>query len=108
LNWVIRLNDQTLAGYVQATARSDGTAYIAYELHSRYWRQGIATKAVTAVIDELSARYGAHTVIAVLKCDNYRSMAFLRKLGFSEASAAVADQHRDGTDESVMVRRVVA
>lgn len=46
LNWVIRLPGGKLAGYVQATALPDRTSYVAYELSSQYWRQGIGTSAV--------------------------------------------------------------
>ena len=52
LNWVIRLSAGAdagrLAGYVQATVLPDGHALVAYELHSRHWRQGIGSAAVRA------------------------------------------------------------
>ncbi|MEN3113135.1 GNAT family N-acetyltransferase [Uliginosibacterium paludis] len=57
LNWVIRLRCGALAGYVQATVLPDRSALIAYELNSRYWRQGIGSLAVSTVLDELHANH---------------------------------------------------
>ncbi|MBS0320383.1 MAG: GNAT family N-acetyltransferase, partial [Proteobacteria bacterium] len=73
LNWVIRLPDDVLAGYVQATVLASGDAYVAYELGSAHWRQGIASAAVEAVLAELAATYGVQRAHAVLKAANYRS-----------------------------------
>ncbi len=103
LNWVIRLSDGKLAGYVQATVFQDGSAYVAYELNSQYWRQGIGSSAVQAVLQELRDQYGVATFIAVLKAHNYRSEALLRKLGFLPASDEQAAQHRGESDELVLV-----
>jgi [ribosomal protein S5]-alanine N-acetyltransferase len=47
LNWVIRLPSGELAGYVQATVTETSRAYVAYELASRFWRQGIGSSAVS-------------------------------------------------------------
>jgi len=103
LNWVIRLPGGKLAGYVQATVFQDGSAYVAYELNSHYWRQGIGSTSVRAVLQELHDQYGVATFIAVLKARNYRSEALLRKLGFVPASAQQTAQHRDEPDELVLV-----
>jgi len=103
LNWVIRLPGGRLAGYVQATVFQDGSAYVAYELNSHYWRQGIGSTSVRAVLQELHDQYGVATFIAVLKARNYRSEALLRKLGFVPASAEQTAQHRDESDELVLV-----
>jgi ribosomal-protein-alanine N-acetyltransferase len=103
LNWVIRLPGGKLAGYVQATVLPDCTAYVAYELNSQYWRQGIGSSAVRAVLQELQDQYGVATFIAVLKATNYRSEALLRKLGFVPAGEEQAAQHRDEPDELVLV-----
>lgn len=104
LNWVVRLPSGILAGYVQATVLQSGVAYLAYELNSRHWRQGIGRSAVRAMLDELHCQYGVEHFVAVLKASNYRSEALLRSLGFSPAAAAEQARHRDDIDELVMVR----
>jgi RimJ/RimL family protein N-acetyltransferase len=103
LNWVIRLPSGALAGYVQATVNADRSAFVAYELHSRFWRQGIGSRAVSAVMEELRHAYGATDILAVLKTRNFRSMGLLRKLGFVPTSDERAAQLRDEPDESVFV-----
>lgn len=90
LNWVIRLHDGGLIGYVQATLRSDGSAGIAYELASAYWGRGFASAAVTAMIDELIASYGVRRLNAIAVRRNHRSLRLLERLGFA---VATPDEH---------------
>jgi RimJ/RimL family protein N-acetyltransferase len=92
LNWVIRLPTGALAGYVQATIAPDGTAQIAYELASRFWRQGIGSAAVTGMLAELAASYGVSSFVATLKQRNYRSLALLSSLGFERRRLADGDE----------------
>ncbi len=106
LNWVVRLRGRELIGYVQATVMPGSRALVAYELNSRYWRNGFGSEAVTTMIDELDATYGVNTVVAVFKSRNDRSRGLLRALGFSPASAQEAQSLNAETDESVMVRKV--
>ena len=108
LNWVIRLPSNKLAGYVQATVLPDRTAYVAYDLNSQHWRQGIGSSAVRAVLQELHDQYRVATFIAVLKAKNYRSEALLHKLGFVPASDEQAARHRDAPDELVLVKSALA
>ena len=103
LNWVVRLPTGELAGYVQATVRSDAVAHVAYELASPYWRQGIGSSAVRAMIGELASHYEVHTLLAVLKARNHRSLALLEHLGFSRASPEQAAATEAEQDEWVMV-----
>lgn len=104
LNWVIRIADGTLAGYVQATVLPTGVAFVAYELASRHWRQGLGSAAVNALLEALHADYAVHTYVAVLKARNHRSEGLLRKCGFVPASAEDLRAYRDEPDEAVMVR----
>ena len=108
LNWVIRLPSGALAGYVQATIARDRVAHIAYELGSAFWRQGIGSAAVSAVLVELAATYGVCTVAATLKSRNYRSAAFLRSLGFSEQSPGALSGFAHAPDELVMYKQIAA
>ncbi len=104
LNWVIRMPSGDLAGYVQATVTRESIAYIAYELASRFWRQGVGSAAVGAMLDELGANYRVTTFVAVLKGRNLRSAAFLGHLGFvPECPAALAPIGAE-PDELVMYK----
>ena len=105
LNWVMRLPNGQLAGYIQATVLRDNTALVAYELNSRHWRQGLASSAVQTMLEELSGHYRVQTFVAVLKATNYRSSGLLRKLGFAPASDQLATKFKDDPDELVMVKR---
>jgi [ribosomal protein S5]-alanine N-acetyltransferase len=104
LNWVVRVSSGELAGYVQATVRPEGIAFVAYELNSKYWRHGIGSSAVQGMIDELRSQYGVKECVAVLKTRNYRSMGLLEKLGFLQATHDQSARYRDEPDESVMVK----
>jgi RimJ/RimL family protein N-acetyltransferase len=108
LNWVIRLPTGELAGYVQATVPASGASRVAYELNSRFWRRGIGTSALTAMLDELSSAYAVHTFVAILKAANYRSVGLLERLGFSIASLPQEEELRTEADELVMIKTVRA
>ncbi len=103
LNWVIRLPDDGLAGYVQATVLPGHQAYVAYELASRHSRKGIGSAALGAVLDELSAGYGVQRALAVLKLGNFRSRGLLSKLGFATIRSELAPWPAD-VDEIVMAK----
>jgi ribosomal-protein-alanine N-acetyltransferase len=104
LNWVVRKTTGELTGYVQATVLPSGCAYVGYEFSSRYWRQGLGSSAVAAVLDELASVYQVHTVVAVLKTLNYRSMGLLRKLGFAPCPAERTAEFEAEADESILLR----
>ena len=100
LNWVIRLRDAQLIGYVQATVLPTSRAGIAYELASKYWRRGYGLEATTAMLAELEVRYAVREFTAVLKRANYRSHGLLTRLGFSLALDAGSIE-----PDEVMMRR---
>lgn len=104
LNWVVRLPDGTLAGYVQATVMPSGTAYVAYELASRFWRRGIGSTAVAMMLEELREHHGVTRHAAVLKARNHRSLGLLRKLGFEPAGSEETAALGAEPDEVAMVR----
>jgi len=106
LNWVIRLPSGRLAGYVQATVLLESTAFIAYELASRFWRRGIGSVAVATVLQELVSTYEVHTCIAVFKTRNFRSEALLRHLGFASEPPAGRAPVPVEPDERVMYKQV--
>jgi len=105
LNWVIRLPSGELAGYTQATVQTDGVAYVAYELASKFWRRGIGSNAVSAMLQELASEYDVHTFLAVLKARNYRSLALLKHLEFHPGSPANVPDVSLEPDEVVMHRQ---
>lgn len=102
LNWVVRLPNSALAGYVQATIAADGHAAIAYVFSSAYWGRGLAREAVAAMMAELVGHYGVHRFIAVLKRDNLRSSRLLEHLGFARGSAEQHVAHTIEPDEMLM------
>ncbi len=106
LNWVVRLPSGELTGYVQATVTNQGFAYVAYEFASQYWRRGIGSASVGAVLDELAANYAVRTVIAVLKARNFRSVALLQHLGFTDALPAGLSHIKCEPDERLMARPI--
>lgn len=106
LNWVIRVPSSRLVGYVQATVRADGQAYIAYVLCSAFWGQGIARRAVEVMIDELIGHYGVCTLWAIFKTPNVRSRRLLERMAFSEAPQEWLVQHSVELGESLMYRHV--
>jgi RimJ/RimL family protein N-acetyltransferase len=103
LSWVVRLREGELTGYVQATVMQVGYSYVGYEFSSRYWRRGIATAALRAVLQELADRYSVHRAVAVLKAANCRSLALLHKLGFAPVSEEASARFQPEADEIVLL-----
>ena len=99
LNWVIRLPTGPLAGYVQATIKRDRTAHVAYELASKFWRQGIGGAAVSGMLEELETTYRVCEFVATLNDRNYRSLGLLQSLGFENKGS-------NDSGEIVMCRKV--
>ncbi len=108
LNWVLREPGGELIGYVQATVLADGQAFVAYVLGSAHWGQGLAFEAVTALLAELVALYGVHTVWAAFKRANVRSRHLLERLDFAAATAADRQRWAVEADEDLMQRRIAA
>lgn len=106
LNWVIRLPNSRLIGYVQATVYPGGHAAIAYELGSAWWGRGLAQQAVQAMLGELVERFGVRHVSAVLKQENHRSQRLLERLGFAMASPAEHARREVERDEHLMLREL--
>lgn len=84
LNWAVRISNQDLIGYVQATLHDDGRTFIAYEFSSQHWGKNLAFEAVTAMLLELREHYQVSELTAILKQKNHRSERLLRRLGFRE------------------------
>jgi RimJ/RimL family protein N-acetyltransferase len=105
LNWVVRIPNGQLTGYVQATILENGASYVACEFASRFWRQGIGSAAVRTMLVELASSYGVHTFVAALKTMNFRSNGLLTYLGFEPAGADQAALYDyDPIDEVVLLK----
>ena len=87
LRWAVtRQGDDTVLG---TCGYHDITAYhhraeIGYELNSAYWRQGIMSEAVRAVVRFGLAEMGFHRIEANVDPKNPASANLLRKVGFIE------------------------
>lgn len=106
LNWVLRLPGGALCGVVQATVLADGQAWVAYQLASAHWRQGIGSAAVRAMLQELADHHGVHTAVVALKAANFRSAALLRHLGFQPGLPAESNLGPIEDDEIAFHRRL--
>ncbi len=104
LNWVIRLADGGLIGYVQATIEPDGRAAVAYVLSSNYWGRGLARHAVEAMMVELAGHHSVRGFYAVLKQSNQRSLRLLERLGFTLALPGQTEDFQIESDEMLMRR----
>jgi RimJ/RimL family protein N-acetyltransferase len=105
LDWAVRVDDQRIAGYVQATLHPGDTAYVSYEFASAFWRQGIGSAAVQRMLEELVTTYSVTKFVAILKSANDRSSGLLHKLGFIAGTADEAQTHGATSDEIALVRR---
>lgn len=103
LNWVLRLPDGALAGYVQATVTPDGQAWIGYVLSPAHGGRGLATQAVDAMARHLAEAWGVRRLLASVEAANTPSIQLLERLRFAEA-AAEAPHRGLGPSERLFVR----
>jgi [ribosomal protein S5]-alanine N-acetyltransferase len=92
LNWalVLREGDTNAVGFVQATVQQDHHAWVAYQVATALWGQGLATEAVRAMVEHLVSRYAVTQCMATVDQRNERSWRLLERLGFVRADAAQA------------------
>ena len=87
LNWVLRRREAgDCIGSVQVTVLADASAFLAYELGSAFWRQGLAGEACAAVLQVLRADFGVQRVVAEVDTLNEASIRLLERLGFTRAA----------------------
>jgi len=86
LNWVVMpAGEPAPAGYVQATVKPGGDAWVAYVLGRAHWGRGLARGAMQAMLPHLAECYGARRCLASVEAANLRSLHLLDRLGFSLA-----------------------
>ena len=84
-NWIIRRNaDRSCVGTIQASieATLPGRALIGIMIFRTCMRQGLATDALTCVLDCLFGRYACHAADALVDTENTASLRMLAGLGF--------------------------
>jgi RimJ/RimL family protein N-acetyltransferase len=92
LNWALLLRggDGGAIGFVQATVQEDQRAWVAYQVATARWGQGLATESTRAMVEHLIAHYGVTQCLATVDKRNQRSWRLLDRLGFSRADATQA------------------
>ncbi|TLU73767.1 GNAT family N-acetyltransferase [Lichenicoccus roseus] len=96
LNWVVRSRASgALVGYTQATI-GGRIGDIGYHVFPACWRQGFATAALRATLDELFRAVAVDEVHAFVDTRNSASIALLAKLGFERLRTIVGADHFKG------------
>jgi RimJ/RimL family protein N-acetyltransferase len=103
LNWVIREPEGRLAGYVQATVHPDGSAWVAYVLGRSSQGCGYATVATRCMMEHLGEHFAVRRFLARVEQANEKSIAVLRRLGFSEAGSDESTRHALSATERLFV-----
>lgn len=97
LNWALRLRTKAeYVGVVQATARADGSALLAYVLFTAFQRKGYAREACSRVLEHLATDYGIRLAIAEIDTRNQRSIALVESLGFVRTATTRAADYFNG------------
>jgi [ribosomal protein S5]-alanine N-acetyltransferase len=105
LNWVVCLRTGVPIGFVQATLRSQSTAWVAYLLGSAHWGHGYAHAATGAMLEHLTGQYGSTEFLATVENANARSISVLERLAFKRATTQEAASHELSSTELLFTRR---
>jgi len=83
--WTIRprANDQAIGVCGLKPAETRGQAEVLYALHPGWWKQGLATEAVRAVLDYAFGAAGIELLVANTDVPNVDSIRTLERLGFA-------------------------
>ncbi len=96
-SWMVRDDDGRYVGTVQATIEQAGeqaggrasgepsTGLIGIMVFPPFWRRGIATEALSCLLDCLFERYGCDLAAALVDTRNDPSLALFARLGFETA-----------------------
>jgi len=87
IRWaMVRKEDNRFAGTIGLNNLSKGMkrAEIGFEIHPDFWRTGITSEAVKAVLQYSFAEMGLHRMGAVTFMDNVASIKLLEKHGFEQ------------------------
>ncbi len=100
-SWMIRQNhDDAYAGTVQATVEQAGqessTGLIGIMIFPDFWRRGIATEALSCLLDCLFERYGCAVAAALVDTRNTASLALFDRLGFGTVRIILDADFFDG------------
>ena len=106
LNWVVRDAAGRAAGYVQATVFDNLDVNVAYAIGSAFWGKGIATDAVTQMLELVTDVYGVRRFAVVAERANCRSVRLAQRLGFVEVSGDQAGNRTVAANEILMYKVV--
>jgi len=102
LNWVVRGASREVAGYVQATVEASLETNVAYMFGKMHWGRGLATQAVSRMLDMVASEFGVTRFFIVAERANPRSIRVAERLGFAEAPAALAARKGIAATEVLM------
>lgn len=88
LNWIVRLDSGTCAGFVQATIYPELTGDFAFAFAPAHWGRGVAFEACHAALPFLRCELRVRALFATVDPKNLRSMRLLGRLGFTEVLPA--------------------
>ncbi len=90
LNWVVRGASREVAGCVQATVEANLDTNVAYMFGKAHWGRGLATLAVSTMLDMVASEFGVTRFFIVAERANPRSIRVAERLGFVKAPATLA------------------
>ncbi len=100
-SWMVRQNrDDAYAGTVQATVeqagRESATGLIGIMVFPPFWRRGIATEALSCLLDCLFEQYRCTAAAALVDTRNQASLALFARLGFTTVRLILDADFFDG------------
>lgn len=82
-NWAIVLNG-TVIGAIDIVEIVDTTAFVGWQIDSKYWNKGIMTEAATAVRDYMFGEIGIEALYASFIKENVGSGRVMQKIGMKQ------------------------
>jgi ribosomal-protein-alanine N-acetyltransferase len=105
LSWAIarKSDDRMIGGVGLYMNNHHHRAEICYDLHKKFWRQGITSKALYKVMEYMFRYAGLHRVEAVTVKENLGSINVLKKLGFTHEGCLKNYRYYDNKPHDVEI-----
>ncbi|WP_432361582.1 GNAT family N-acetyltransferase [Sporosarcina sp. UB5] len=110
IRWaMIRKEDNRFAGTIGLNNLSKGMkrAEVGFEIHPNFWRTGITSEALKAVLHYSFAEMGLHRMGAVTFLDNVASINLLEKHGFEQEGILRSYMYQNGQSHDARVFSVL-
>ena len=102
--WLVALDGATVAGYIGSQSVGDEADMMNVAVHPDYRKQGIATRLIVRLMEELRKR-GSHSLTLEVRASNDPAIRLYQLLDFQEVGRR-RNYYRNPREDALILRKV--